>query len=234
MPEQKQRRGRRSRLDAPASSMPRAPFIQRKLGTFNVLAEEGLCLIEQNADAILAETGMEFHDDPEILAIFVQAGCDVAGTRVRFTPGFCRATIQATAPKQFIQHARNPANSVQMGGDATILCPSWGPPFVHDLDRGRRYGTHADFVTLVKLHHSLPWLHHSGGVVCEPVDLPANKRHLDMLYAHIRHSDRAFMGAFIGRSGRATRSTWLKLSLAKDFWQTTRLFTVCPIPMRRW
>ncbi|MEL6377608.1 MAG: trimethylamine methyltransferase family protein, partial [Pseudomonadota bacterium] len=61
------------------------------------------------------------------------------------------------------------------------------------------------FKRLVRLHHALPWLHHSGGVVCEPVDLPATKRHLDMLYAHIRYSDRAFMGAFIGakRAGHA-------------------------------
>ena len=80
-----------------------------------------------------------------------------------------------------------------------------GRPFVHDIDRGRRYATIADFEDLVKLHHTLPWLHHSGGVVCEPVDVPATKRHLDMLYAHIRHSDRAFMGAFIGaeRAGHA-------------------------------
>jgi trimethylamine--corrinoid protein Co-methyltransferase len=184
---------------------PRSPFILRKLGTFNVLGEEGLCLIEENADIILRDTGMEFHDDPEILTIFAQAGCAVDGTRVRFAPGFCRQTIQATAPKQFIQHARNPANNVQLGGNATVLCPSWGPPFVHDLSRGRRYASYDDFQALVKLHHTLPWLHHSGGVVCEPVDLPANKRHLDMLYAHIRHSDRAFMGAFIGaeRAGHA-------------------------------
>ena len=170
-----------------------------------MLSEEGLAQIEANADQILAETGMEFVDDPEILEMFAAAGCDVDGTRVRFAPGFCRGTIQATAPAQFIQHARNPANSVQLGGDATVLCPSWGPPFVQDLDRGRRYASYDDFSALVRLHHSLPWLHHSGGVVCEPVDLPANKRHLDMLYAHIRYSDRAFMGAFIGekRAGHA-------------------------------
>ena len=171
----------------------------------NVLSEEGLELIEANADVILAQTGMEFTDDPEILEIFRAAGCDVQGSRVRFDHGFCRRTITATAPSAFTQHARNPANSVQMGGDATVLCPSWGPPFVHDLDRGRRYASYADFETLVKLHQTIPWLHHSGGVVCEPVDLPANKRHLDMLYAHIRWSDRPFMGAFIGaeRAGHA-------------------------------
>ena len=199
------RKNRRRGRTAASTSETRAPFILRKLESFNVLGEEGLCLIEENADRILSETGMEFHADPEILRVFSEAGCDVQETRVRFAPGFCRRTIQATAPRQFMQHARNTANGVQIGGNATVLCPSWGPPFVHDLDRGRRYATYEDFKTLVKLHHSLPWLHHSGGVVCEPVDLPANKRHLDMLYAHIRLSDRAFMGAFIGaeRAGHA-------------------------------
>lgn len=177
----------------------------RKLSTFNVLNEAGLEQIEANADTILAETGMEFQDDREALQIFGKAGCDVDGVRVRFAPGFCRETITATAPARFVQLARNPDNNVQIGGDASVLCPSWGPPFVSDLDRGRRYASHRDFIDLVKLHHCLPWLHHSGGVVCEPVDLPANKRHLDMLYGHIRYSDRAFMGAFIGaeRAGHA-------------------------------
>jgi len=177
---------------------PRTPYILRKLDTFNVLSEEGLSLIEENADRILQDTGMEFLDDPEILGYFENAGCEVNDSRVRFEPGFCRRTIQATAPASFYQHARNPDNTVLIGSNATVLCPSWGPPFVHDLDHGRRYATYADFQALVKLHQTIPWLHHSGGVVCEPVDLPANKRHLDMLHAHIQFSDRAFMGAFIG------------------------------------
>jgi trimethylamine---corrinoid protein Co-methyltransferase len=40
-----------------------------------------------------------------------------------------------------------------------------------------------------------PSMHHSGGTVCEPVDVPVNKRHLDMVYAHIRYSDKPFMGS---------------------------------------
>jgi len=183
----------------------RKPYIDRKIGVLPVLSEEGQELIEANADRILAEVGMEFRDDPEIIAIFAEAGCDIDGERVHFAPGFCRKTIQATAPAEFTQAARNPENSVRIGGNATVLCPSWGPPFVHDEDQGRRYATHHDFINLVKLHQTIPYLHHSGGVVCEPVDLPANKRHLDMLYAHIRWSDRPFMGAFIGaeRAGHA-------------------------------
>lgn len=191
-------RGRAARLVQRGAQEPRRPYISRRIGTFNILDEEGLSLIEANADRLLKEVGMEFHDDPEILDLFRTAGADVKGTRVRFEPGMCRKLVQATAPRQFKQHARNPTNTVVIGGDNTVLCPSWGPPFVHDLDRGRRYATLNDFRDLVRIHQMIPYLHHSGGVVCEPVDLPANKRHLDMLYTHVRYSDRPFMGAFIG------------------------------------
>lgn len=194
----RRRSGGRSARKKAQPVAARAPYIVRKLGTFDVLDDEGLSLIEQNADRLLQETGMDFRDDPEILQIFCNAGADVRGTRVRFEPGMCRQIIQASAPREFQQHARNRANTVVLGGNNSVLCPAWGPPFVTDLDNGRRYATLADFRNLVKLHHAIPHLHHSGGVVCEPVDLPANKRHLDMLYTHIRYSDRAFMGAFIG------------------------------------
>ncbi|MFT7549329.1 MAG: trimethylamine--corrinoid protein Co-methyltransferase, partial [Candidatus Azotimanducaceae bacterium] len=99
----------------------RAPYIHRQLSTFNILNEEGLSLIEQQADKILEEIGMEFRDDPEILGIFKQHGCDVRGERVRFDAGFCRQTIQATAPAQFTQHARNSDNNVVLGGNNTVL-----------------------------------------------------------------------------------------------------------------
>jgi len=63
------------------------------------------------------------------------------------------------------------------------------------MEGGRRYGTIEDFRNFVKLAYASPWLHHSGGTICEPVDLPVNKRHLDMVYSHIRYSDKAFMGS---------------------------------------
>ena len=212
------RRGRARRIAARAKrSAVRAPYIVRKLGTYDVLDEEGLGLIEHNADILLKETGMEFTGDPEILDIFRDAGADVQGERVRFEPGMCRQLVQATAPREFVQHARNPANNVVIGGANTVLCPSWGPPFVHDLDAGRRYATHEDFRKLVKIHQMIPWLHHSGGVVCEPVDLPANKRHFDMLYAHIRYSDRAFYGALIGEERAQDSVDMVKILFGETF-----------------
>ena len=210
--------GRKARAKVRAQAVPpRSPYINRKLGTYDVLNEEGLCLIERNADQLLKEVGMEFRDDTEILEIFRQAGADVKGERVRFEPGMCRSIVQRTAPRRFKQHARNPENTIELGGDNTVLCPSWGPPFVHDLDKGRRYARLQDFEHLVKLHHTIPYLHHSGGVVCEPVDLPANKRHLDMLYTHIRYSDRPFMGAFIGEERASDAIEMARIVFGEDF-----------------
>ncbi len=171
------------------------PFLTRTLAPFEVLGEEGLSLIEQNADTILEEVGVEFRGDPDALRLLREAGADVTGERVRFPRGMCRSIVQATAPRQFTQYARNPERNVEIGGMHTVFAPNYGSPFVRDLDGGRRYGTIEDFRNLVKLTYVSPYLHHSGGTVCEPVDVPVNKRHLDMVYAHMRYSDKPFMGS---------------------------------------
>ena len=188
--------GRAGRQAARASHhIAREPFLTRTLAPFEVLNEEGLSIIEENADTILQEVGLEFRGDPDALSLFRDAGADVQGERVRFPRGMCRSIVQATAPRQFTQYARNHDNDVEIGGRATVLAPNYGSPFVRDLDRGRRYGTIEDFRNFVKLAYMSPFLHHSGGTVCEPVDVPVNKRHLDMVYSHIRYSDKPFMGS---------------------------------------
>jgi trimethylamine---corrinoid protein Co-methyltransferase len=181
-----------ARLHAVAEKIP---FITRTLTPFEVLSEDGVSQIEQNADTILEQVGIEVHGAPDALELFKVAGADVVEELVRFPAGMCRGLVQATAPREFTQHARNPERSVQIGGDATVLAPAYGSPFVRDVDGGRRYGTIEDFRNFVKLAYASPFLHHSGGTVCEPVDLPVNKRHYDMVYAHMRYSDRPFMGS---------------------------------------
>ncbi len=187
--------GRAGRKEARASVATAAPYIERKIPYFDMLSEEALELIEHNADRLLAEIGIDFLDDPEVLDLFRDAGADVDGTRVRFPAGLCRSIIQSSAPASYTQHARNPAKSVVIGGKNTVLVPAYGPPFVHDLDKGRRYATIEDFQNFVKLAYMAPGLHHSGGTVCEPVDLPVNKRHYDMVYSHFKYSDKPLMGS---------------------------------------
>jgi trimethylamine--corrinoid protein Co-methyltransferase len=183
---------RAARAARAASSVP---YITRALPRYEVLGEEGLSLIETNADTILEEIGLNFREDPEALQIWKSAGADVDGERVRFPRGMCRALVQRTAPREFIQHARNPARSVLIGGDATVFAPAYGSPFIQNLDEGRRYARIEDFRNFVKLAYMANALHHSGGTICEPVDLPVNKRHLDMVYSHVKYSDKAFMGS---------------------------------------
>mgnify|MGYP000414180213 CR=1 FL=1 len=177
----------------------KTPFITRKIPTYDLLDEENLIKIEQGADTILAEIGIEFRDDPETVELFRKAGGAVTSLskdiwKIKFEPGMIRELVK-TAPEKFTQHARNPNNSVDIGGNAMVFAPAYGSPFVMDMERGRRYGTLEDFENFVKLAQSSPWLHHSGGTICEPTDIPVNKRHLDMVLAHMRYSDRAFLGS---------------------------------------
>lgn len=177
-----------------AHVVERVPYLTRSMPPFEIVGEEGLTIIEDAAETILAEVGVEIRDYPSALAVFAAAGAEVEGTRVRFPRGMCRELV-ARAPATYVQHARNPANDVVVGGPHTVFAPNYGSPFVHDLDRGRRYATIADFENFVKLTYLSPYLHHSGGTVCEPVDIPVSKRHLDMVYAHVKWSDKGFMGS---------------------------------------
>ena len=110
------------------------PFIRRQIPCYELLGEEGLDLIEENADRILAEVGIELRGDEVALALFRDAGATVDGERVRFDPGHVRS-LCATAPRSFTQRARNPDRSVEIGGDAVVLAPAYGSPFVRDMRR---------------------------------------------------------------------------------------------------
>ena len=189
-------RGRKGRRIARATSTVDAPpYITRKIPVYELASEELLALVEENTEIVLEEIGIDFRDDPQALQLFRDAGALVEEERVRFPRGMCREIIQRNAPNEFTQHARNPDRSVQIGGDHAVFVPAYGPPFVRDLDSGRRYATIEDFRNFTKLTWMSPALHHSGGTLCEPVDVPVNKRHLDMIYSHLRWSDKPFMGS---------------------------------------
>ena len=213
MPTRRQRPARRG--TATVSPLV-VPFIRRNIPTYDILSEENLLRIEAVADRILAEIGIEFRDDPAALDLWRKAGADMDGLRVRFPKGMLRE-ILASAPAMFTQHARNPANNVEIGGNAVVFSPAYGSPFVMDLDKGRRYGTIEDFRNLIKLAQSSPWLHHSGGTICEPVDVPVNKRHLDMVYSHMKYSDRAFMGSVTAEDRAEESIDMARILFGADF-----------------
>jgi trimethylamine--corrinoid protein Co-methyltransferase len=186
------RASRRAKAESAALQTP--SLIKRKIPIYELLSEEELVKLEIQANWILSEIGIEIRGDSVALALFKQAGASVVGERIHFDRGHVRSLCQ-TAPKQYTMHARNPDKNIEFGGDKLILGPAYGSPFVTDIKGGRRYGTIEDFQNFIKLTYMTPWLQHQSGTVCEPVDVAVNKRHLDMVYAHLRYSDKPFMGS---------------------------------------
>jgi trimethylamine--corrinoid protein Co-methyltransferase len=186
--------GAARRAERTALRIEVARTIERRIPDFEILHAEALAIIEENAETVLQEIGVAFPDNPGALARWRAAGADVRGERVRLPRGLARQ-LCATAPARFTQHARNPERDVEIGGRNLVLAPVYGPPFVRDLMGGRRYATLADFEAFVKLAYMSKWIHHSGGTVCEPTDVAVNKRHYDMLLAHMTLSDKPFMGS---------------------------------------
>ena len=221
-PRTRRRSARKDRSAEPGQNTHlRVPYISRKVPTYDLLDEESLVRIEETADRILSEIGIEVREDAEAVRLYREAGAEVREVsseawNVRFAPCMVREILK-TAPGQFTQHARNPANSVEIGRKAMVFAPSYGSPFVMDLDKGRRYGTIEDFENLVKLAQSSPWLHHSGGTICEPTDIAVNKRHLDMVYAHMRYSDRPFLGSITAPERAADSIEMCRILFGSEF-----------------
>ncbi|MDV7141667.1 trimethylamine methyltransferase family protein [Tropicimonas sp. TH_r6] len=186
--------GAARRAERTAVKIECAKYIERNIPNLDILDEAALQIIEANAETVLEEIGVAFVENPAALERWKAAGADVSGERVRIPRGLARK-LCATAPGSFVQHARNPDRSVEIGGRNLVLAPVYGPPFVRDIAGGRRYATIEDFRNFVKLGYMSKWLHHSGGTVCEPTDIAVNKRHLDMLHAHMTLSDKPFMGS---------------------------------------
>ncbi len=209
-------RDARRQLRIGGSSGASAPFITRKIPPVDILSEEATEIIEANAETILEEIGIDFRDDLEALDILRNAGCDIKGERVHFPRGLARQ-LCATAPASFTQHARNSVRSVEIGGNKTVFAPVYGPPFVRDLEGERRYATVDDFCNFVKLVYMHPGFHHSGGTVCEPVDLPVTKRHLEMIYAHQRLSDKPYMGSVTAPSRAQDTVDMSKILFGDEF-----------------
>ena len=216
--------GAARRAERTAISIETERFIDRNIPLYEFLDDATLELIEYNAETVLEEIGVNFVDSPVALERWLSVGAKIEGERVRIPRGLAR-NLCKTAPAKFIQHARNPERSVEIGGKTLVTAPVYGPPFVRDRDGGRRYATIADFQKFVKLGYMSKYLHHSGGTVCEPTDVPVNKRHLDMLMAHMVYSDKPFMGSVTEPSRAQDSVDMCEILFGKEFIQKNTVMT---------
>src|SRR6185312_14950848 len=144
--------------------------------------------------------GVEFMDD-RALDLFRKAGQKVEDRTVFLDPDFVLEQV-AKAPGEFDLQARNPDNSVHIGGDSMAFGAVYGPPFVREGDV-RRDGTMEDFRNFARLAQSFGVLDSAGGVVTEPNDTPLDSRHLDMVYALQTLTDKLYMGNVVSGTNAA-------------------------------
>jgi trimethylamine---corrinoid protein Co-methyltransferase len=159
---------------------------------YEILSPDALETLDRGWRRIVSEIGIEFIL-PEAVEIFRAAGCRTEDAIVYLDPEFVLEQV-AKAPREFELTARNPEQSVHVGGDAMAFGAVYGPPFVRAGD-DRREATMADFENFVRLSHSFDQLDTPGGTICEPNDRPLDSRHLDMVYALQTLSDKVHMGS---------------------------------------
>ena len=148
---------------------------------------------------LLKNIGAAFNDD-EALGIFKKNGFKVDGNRVFFSEKDVRLAIES-APASFKVAARNPANSVSIGGEGVALAPGYGAAFIITRDGEQRKATMADYDMFCKLVQTSRTIDITGFLMAAPSDLPAETAHLNMLYSNITLCDKPFMGSPVSRAG---------------------------------
>jgi trimethylamine---corrinoid protein Co-methyltransferase len=193
--------GRRRNTRAPrASGLAQRLFgrVTRPYAPIEVLSADHVETLHHTALKVLAELGMRVLD-AKARALYASAGADVKGETVRFDPGLIAERLR-TVPKHFSLAARNPAHTLYFGGSDCVFASVGGPAYVMDNDRGRRDGTFAEMCDYLRLIQSLNILHQEGGGPFEPMDLPANTRHLDIYRAQIGLLDKNWQTQTLGRA----------------------------------
>ncbi len=179
---------------------------------YEVLTNEQVEKIHETSLQILSQIGVEF-GYPPALEMLKKGGARVEGQRVFFSSKLIEEQIKK-APGKFRLYARDPEKDVMIGGDNTVFTPGYGAPFVTDMNSNRRKGTLTDFVNFVKLTGASPNLDICSGTVVEPNDVPHEIRHLQMLYAAMKYSDKCFMGSALGK--KAARDSIRMASILFD------------------
>ena len=223
-PRAPKRRGRGARRAArEAKVIDWLPELTRGMPYVDIVSHEQLLRIHEASMRILEEVGIEFRDD-ESVAMWKESGAKVDGYRVYIDREQLMSLI-STAPSQYTMVSRNPERSVTLGGNKTVFTPSYGAPFVLDMDNKRRNATLDDFNNFAKIAHLEPAMHMAGGVLCEPMDIPVPHRHLEMTYSLLRYSDKPLMGSVTSRERAEQSLEMMKIVFGADVVADTTVST---------
>lgn len=191
---------RRARNRDSGPGIVQRPFgrVIRPYDATRVLSDDNIEAIHQAALRVLAEIGMRVLS-PEARALFADAGAEVTDDTVHLDPALVAERL-ATVPDRFTLAARNPAKTLHVGGEDVTFASVGGPAYVMDNAQGRRNGTLAEMQDYLRLVQTLDILHQEGGGPFEPMDRPANTRHLDIYQAQITLLDKNWQTQTLGHA----------------------------------
>ncbi|AXI53355.1 Glycine betaine methyltransferase (plasmid) [Pseudoseohaeicola sp. NH-UV-7] len=194
----KPRRPQSTRFEQPPFAEVRSP-----LRPVDFVSEDQIETIHHASLKVLADIGLRVNS-AVALDLYAAAGADVDHDRelVRFDPALVEEML-TDIPSEFTIHARDPAKTLKVGGNRLTFATVSGPSFVSDIDRGRRAGTVEDMRDFVKISAALNIFHHDGGSGCEPLELPPESRHLDMMLAQTTLSDKGWHPCWLNSAARA-------------------------------
>jgi trimethylamine--corrinoid protein Co-methyltransferase len=172
----------------------RNPMFTNTMPRYEVLSQDAMAALDAGWRRLMTEVGVEFMSE-RARGLFREAGQRVEDNTVFLDPEFVLEQV-AKAPREFDVAARNPANTVHIGGDSMAFGAVYGPPFVREAEV-RRDATMDDFRNFARLAQSFSVLDSAGGVVCEPNDVPLDSRHLDMTFALQTLTDKVYMGSVV-------------------------------------
>jgi len=180
-----------------------------------LISDDQLNSIHQAGLRILAEIGVKVLSDKARNA-YTKAGFDVDpdSEMVRFDPQGIAHWL-AMAPAEFNLTARNPEKNLRVGGNHAIFASVGGPAYCMDNELGRRTGTYAEMCDYIRLVQSLNIIHQEGGGGFEALDLPANSRHLDLLYAQTTLLDKNWQPWCMGEEQSMDALNMAAISLQK-------------------
>jgi len=178
-----------------------SPFarLRRPYAPIEVISADEVEAIHNSALRVLAEIGMKVLHAPA-RALFAKAGARIVGEDMVQLDADMIAEHLKSVPKTFRLAARNPALNLYVGEDDLIFGAVGGPAYVMDNDKGKRNGTYAEMCDYIRIIQSLNILHQEGGGPFEPLDLPANTRHLDIYHAQITLLDKSWQTQTLGHA----------------------------------
>ena len=216
-PEKHTRKGGRAARRAARVNAPiiHQPALMRNVPVYEVVNAEGVEQIHDLAMRIVESIGVDFRD-AESLEIWKKTDAEIQGERVRVSRDTLMALVDQ-APSEYVHHARNPERTVTVGGRSMVVSPSYGPPYIYDLEGKRRTATLEDLHNLQKLNHMAASVHIAGGPVVEPMDIPVPHRHLYMAYSGFKYSDKPIVGNVTARERAEDTIEMCKIVFGGDF-----------------